>query len=215
MAHILHKSHSKKTHYNFIFPVRSHRQMLHLHSGREHAGSQTAPQYNPPLSQTESQLCFHIVPSAPECEHSAPLLHTSLSLFQEDPGTEYTAFKKSIFTSSLKSKGHDWFIAKRHLLWEQMFLDRRDTVKDTVWALFHDLAGKHQPVRKDCKRNSLVFCKRWQHCKERIQQHLKLQCAVGLQYWLTVYQCPKKYYTKQINCLIHTSFAESILYSIT
>lgn len=63
-------------------------QTSHLHSGPEHAGSQTAPQCNPPPSKTVSQLGSHTAPDAPECQHSAPPLHTSVARCQGDPETE-------------------------------------------------------------------------------------------------------------------------------
>ena len=67
--------------------------MPHLHSGPEHGESQRAPRYNPPPLQIESQLCSHTPPDAPECGRSALSLHTSVSSFQEDPETDYTAFR--------------------------------------------------------------------------------------------------------------------------
>lgn len=59
--------------------------LSYLHSGPGHAGSQTAPQYSPPLLKNESQLWFHIPPYALEHEGSVLPLHTSVALFQEDP----------------------------------------------------------------------------------------------------------------------------------
>lgn len=80
--------------------------MSHLHSGPEHAGSQTTPQYNPPLLKTESQLWSHNPPDAPECERSVLPLHTSVALCQEGPLTEYTAFRKCILTSVTQQETH-------------------------------------------------------------------------------------------------------------
>lgn len=83
-------------------------QMSYLHSGPEHAGSQTAPQYNPPPSKPVSQLWSRTAPDAPECEHSAPLLHISVAWIQEDPETEYiyAAFRICTLMSVLQQETH-------------------------------------------------------------------------------------------------------------
>ena len=77
--------------------------MSHLHSGPEHAGSQTAPQCIPPPLQTESQLWSRTAPDAAECGRSAPSLHTFVAAFQEDPVTHSI---RKIYHKDLPSTGY-------------------------------------------------------------------------------------------------------------
>lgn len=60
---------------------------MYLRNGPEHGGSQTIPQYNPPVSETESQLWSRKAPNVPGYGRSALSPHTSDARFQEDPAT--------------------------------------------------------------------------------------------------------------------------------
>lgn len=94
-----------------------------LHSGPERAGSQTTPQYNPLLSTIGSQLWSHTPPDAPECEHSAPPLRTSVAPPQEGPVWYNTQrSEKCILQSNIKEEKYladseDYTVLNYHMVW--------------------------------------------------------------------------------------------------